>query len=907
MPRDAPTGACGWSDCGRLDRAAARRDEPGPETTRSGAHPSPLHDPRRPQEPRTRAEPSPLRRRGGRSAAARDQATARGGGAVRRRQTPGARRPRAGRGEDARGVPPRRGRPRGDPSRRAGGHRPRRQGLGQAHGAGDAQIQRPGGWQAGEPDRPPGPGGARMSVAGGVAPSVLDTLEFPAALERVAAHAAGPLGAARVRGRTPATDPEPVRAALAQVAELAALLLHDDAIRAEPVPDLGPALELLAVAGSALEGVQLAALTRALAGARLTAAELARLARDAPRTAALRVDPPPKEIETRLARSLDAEGVVLDAASRSLARARQGVREARQRLVARLDAMLGALDPTDRAPDAAVTLRGGRYVIPIRSTARARVGGIVHDESATRSTVFVEPPEVIELGNALRAAETEEQREVLRVLRELTDLLRPHRAALAAAWEMCIAFDDLCARARYAVEVNGFAPAIGTGPLAIRNGRHPLLVGGETPVVPFDLVLAPDEVTILVSGPNTGGKTVLIKAVGLLCLMAQSGIIPPLGPQSTLPVFDAVFADIGDRQSIAASLSTFSAHVAALRDLLEHAQAGSLALLDEIGSGTDPAEGGALAAAVLRTLTRRRVVTLATTHLGALKQLAAQTVGIVNASLQFEAETLTPTYRLLKGVPGRSYGLAIARRLGIAADVLDMAERAVPDAERALDALLATVETRARELETKERELAERDTALREDAARIDARAEEVARREREVKTRRSEERREAREQARAYLLEARKKVEDALGRARAAVDEATAREARRLVEKAIDETAGETTGEKAKEGWMSLEELKRARRGSASPNLPQPPPTSTAPSLTAATEISLIGLRVSEAEPLLVKALDDAVLADLPYLRVVHGKGTGALRVLLHNVLSADARVQRVGLAPPNLRGHVH
>ena len=749
-----------------------------------------------------------------------------------------------------------------------------------------------------------------MSVAGGVAPSVLDTLEFPAALERVAAHAAGPLGAARVRGRTPATDPEPVRAALAQVAELAALLLHDDAIRAEPVPDLGPALELLAVAGSALEGVQLAALTRALAGARLTAAELARLARDAPRTAALRVDPPPKEIETRLARSLDAEGVVLDAASRSLARARQGVREARQRLVARLDAMLGALDPTDRAPDAAVTLRGGRYVIPIRATARARVGGIVHDESATRSTVFVEPPEVIELGNALRAAETEEQREVLRVLRELTDLLRPHRAALAAAWEMCIAFDDLCARARYAVEVNGFAPAIGTGPLAIRNGRHPLLVGGETPVVPFDLVLAPDEVTILVSGPNTGGKTVLIKAVGLLCLMAQSGIIPPLGPQSTLPVFDAVFADIGDRQSIAASLSTFSAHVAALRDLLEHAQAGSLALLDEIGSGTDPAEGGALAAAVLRTLTRRRVVTLATTHLGALKQLAAQTVGIVNASLQFEAETLTPTYRLLKGVPGRSYGLAIARRLGIAADVLDMAERAVPDAERALDALLATVETRARELEAKERELAERDTALREDAARIDARAEEVARREREVKTRAQALEREAREQARAYLLEARRKVEEALGRARAAVDEATAREARRLLEQAIEETTGETAGEKAGErageggkekGWVSLEDLKRTR--GKPPQIARPPDRLTA--AVATTEISLRGLRLDEAEPVLVKALDDAVAADLPYLRVIHGKGTGAVRKLVHDLLSADARVQRFGFAPANQGGH--
>jgi len=753
-----------------------------------------------------------------------------------------------------------------------------------------------------------------MTVGGGVAPSVLETLEFPAALERVAVHAAGPLGAARVTRRSPATDPDVIRAALAQVAELAALLLTDDAIRAEPVPDITAALELLGVPGSALEGAALARLGAALAAARIVAGDLARLATEAPRTAALRVAPPPKELEQRLAVSLDADGQVQDGASRALARARRAVREARARLVQKLESMLAALDPTDRAPDAAVTLREGRYVIPVRSTARARIGGIVHDESATRATVFIEPPEVIELGNALRAAEVDEQREVLQVLRDLTELLRPHRDAIAAVWEMCVAFDDLCARARYAVEVNGFAPAIGTGPLEIRSGRHPLLVpplhdvergtGGEA-VVPFDLVLAPDECTVLVSGPNTGGKTVLIKAVGLLCLMAQSGIIPPLGPQSTLPIFTGVFADIGDRQSIAASLSTFSAHVAVLRDILEHAGAGSLVLLDEIGSGTDPAEGGALATAVLQTLTRRRAVTLATTHLGALKQLAAETVGIVNASLQFDGETLTPTYRLLKGVPGRSYGLAIARRLGIAGDVLEIAERVMPKAERELDALLATVEARARELDAKERELAARDQSVRGDAEKVDARAAELAAREREVKARAQSLEREAREQTRAYLLEARKKVEEALGRARAAVDEATAREARRLLEKAIDETSGETAGDKAREGWMSLEELKRARRGSASPNLPQPPPTSPAPSLTAATEVSLIGLRVAEAEPLLVKALDDAVLADLPYLRVVHGKGTGALREFVHDVLSADPRVKRFGFAPSNQGGH--
>jgi len=733
---------------------------------------------------------------------------------------------------------------------------------------------------------------------------VLETLEFPAALERVAAHATGPLGAARVTRRSPATDPDAIRAALAQVAELAALLLTDDAIRAEPVPDIAAALELLRVPGSALEGAALAQVGRALAAARAVAGDLARLAADAPRTAALRVDPPPKALEQRLAVSLDADGQVQDGASRTLARARRAVREARARLVKQLDAMLAALDATERAPDAAVTVREGRYVIPVRSTARARIGGIVHDESATRATVFLEPPEVIELGNALRAAEVEEQREILQVLRDLTELLRPQRDAIGAAWEMCVAFDDLCARARYAVEVNGFAPAIGTGPLAVRNGRHPLLLGGEV-VVPFELVLAPDECTVLVSGPNTGGKTVLIKAVGLLTLMAQSGIIPPIGPQSTLPVFTGVFADIGDRQSIAASLSTFSAHVATLRDILARAGAGSLVLLDEIGSGTDPAEGGALATAVLQTLTRRRAVTLATTHLGALKQLAAETVGIVNASLQFDADTLTPTYRLLKGVPGRSYGLAIARRLGIAPDILEIAERAVPRAERALDALLASVETRARELETKEQELTARDATLRMDAEQLDTGVAELAARERDVKARAQSLERDAREQARAYLLEARKKVEDALGRARAAVDEATAKQARRLVEQAIDETDEGAGSREQGAGWMSLEELKSARRGSASPNLPQPPPTSTAPSRTAATEISLIGLRVSEAEPLLVKALDDAILADLPYLRVIHGKGTGALRQLVHDVLSADPRVKRFGFAPSNQGGH--
>jgi len=545
---------------------------------------------------------------------------------------------------------------------------------------------------------------------------------------------------------------------------------------------------LFAVEGSALEAPAFAELTVALAAMRVTAADLKRLAttHDARRTGSLRVDPPAKELETKLVQSISPDGQVLDGASKDLARARQRVREARKHVMDKLGAILGSLDQTERAPDAAVTVRGGRYVIPIRSTARARVGGIVHDESATRNTVFVEPPEIIELGNELRAAESAELREVLRVLRELTDLLRPHRDAIAAAWEMCIAFDDLCARARYAVEINGFVPEIG-GHLKIKAGRHPLL---DHPVS-FDLELFPDEFTILVSGPNTGGKTVLIKAVGLLALLAQSGIIPPIGPHSSLPVFTEVFADIGDRQSIAASLSTFSAHVAVLREILDGAGAGSLVLLDEIGSGTDPAEGGALAAATLKTLTRRRAITLATTHLGALKQLAAETVGIVNASLQFDAETLTPTYRLLKGVPGRSYGLAIARRLGVAADVLAEAERGVPEAERTLDRLLASVEARGREMDARAAELENR-------AAQLDVQRQnlaDLAALETELRAREKAMDKDARERARAYLLEARKTVEAALGQARAAVTEATAKEARRMVEEAIEKTGGSAVG----------------------------------------------------------------------------------------------------------------
>jgi DNA mismatch repair protein MutS2 len=391
--------------------------------------------------------------------------------------------------------------------------------------------------------------------------------------------------------------------------------------------------------------------------------------------------------------AVDDAGEILDTASPALAAARHDIRATRSRLIQRLESILRGLDG-----EGTVTLRNGRYVIPVPRDSRSRPAGIIHDESASGATLYLEPSATLELGNALREAEARADRAALAVCRDLTDLFRPEWHRLVDLFEMCIQADDRVARARYAVLVDGHSPAVESpgGPLVLRRARHPLLLARlpADQVVPFDLDMVDRRRTLLLSGPNTGGKTVLLKAVGVIAALVQAGMIPPVGPGSAVPVFEGFFADIGDRQSIADSLSTFSAHVTVIRRIVESADGHSLILLDEIGSGTDPAEGAALAAAVLTSLTGRGALTMATTHLGALKELATRSAGVANASLQFDGVALTPTYRLLQGIPGRSYGLAIARRLGVPEAILAEAESQVSDADRALDRLLASVEQR---------------------------------------------------------------------------------------------------------------------------------------------------------------------------------------------------------------------
>ncbi len=740
----------------------------------------------------------------------------------------------------------------------------------------------------------------------------LTSLEFPAALAAVAVYAASDPGRAAVSARRPCADLELLRNELATVEELAHVLRREDPFRPEPVQDVTPALAAAEPDGAVIEGSALAAVGRSLVAMRLVAEQLDRLAPDAPRTARLRVEIAPRSLEREITSTVDEDGQVPDGANRDVDRARARVRDIRARLHRLLEQTLRGLDAHQAAGDATVTVRNGRYVIPVARDARGRVPGIVHDESNSGATLFVEPQQAVELANDLRAAEVEETRTIRAILRALTAQLRANLPTVHDGWDMCVRVDDLYARAKYAVETEGFAPQLVDAPGALRlhDVRHPLLLAEGVDAVPFDLTLAEDELAVIVSGPNAGGKTVLLKAVGLVTALVQAGVIPPIGERSCLPVFRRVVVDIGDHQSIEANLSTFSAHVVALRTALELAGPDTLVLLDEVGSGTDPREGAALAGAALMALVDAGTRTMVTTHLTELKELATQSSGIVNASLEFDADELAPTYRLLMGVPGRSYGLVIARRLGVSQSVLDMAEQRIPEGERALDTLLAEVEQRIARVEERERHTEDEHARLREEVAAAVLHTAELADRERAAEQRESEVEREGRAQARRFLLDARRRVEDALAVARAAVSEATAKEARRLVEDGISREADELKRleqELRRKGWTvrgSRTDAATVVAPTESPVASRAPEDAAAVALDAASEIDVRGFMADEARNVVQRAIDAAVVAELPSLRIIHGKGTGRLRVVVAELAKCDTRVLRHAVAPTHQGG---
>ncbi|MEI6739861.1 MAG: Smr/MutS family protein [Gemmatimonadaceae bacterium] len=826
----------------------------------------------------------------------------------------------------------------------------------------------------------------------------LGILEFPRLLALVAGRAHSAPGAAAVRALVPRSDRDWIEAEQARVTAVRGLIESDAGWVSEAIPELGEPLRRLRIEGLAWSAQELLQGATLLRSSRRTREAL----RDPRRPSVTRAVLSHltdalielRAVEEQIGRAIADDSTVRDDASPALKRVRRELRQTEGELVRLLEREMGRLEPHHQVGDLSVTMRNGRWVMPMRRGARGYVGGIVHDSSGTGETIFVEPPAAVEFGNRVRELELEEQREVERVLRELTDALRPWHEDIRAAYEALVALDALVARARYAIEAQCAVVTFGTPSdgFAIVDGRHPLLLARGIAVVPFDLVMHPEERTLLVSGPNTGGKTVLLKAIGLLTMMAQAGVPAPVGATSRLPVFDDVFADVGDEQSIEASLSTFSAHLKNLGEILRLASAESLVLVDELGSGTDPAEGAALGGAILETLTTRRTLTVATTHLGQLKLLASEVPGVVNASLQFDAVQLAPSYRLLKGVPGRSYGISIARRLQLPEAVVARAEERLPSGERDVAILLTDMEAR-------EALLTERERLAAIEADKIRARLATVTDRERKVRDRERDNEREARREARRYLLEARAEVERAIAEVRAqaasaAVLDEAARVARRSIEDAAaaqgsaldqvesraqrdrerdrerqraqvdgaatDSATGETArvggaprsaGGAASAAYPSARAGKRAAaplavgdavlvgtlgdkagrivalKGadarvlvgsmtvsvsvSALVRTAAPPPPAVkvfvlgdAPEPDPIREVDVRGLRIDEVDDRVVQALDAAIRTDMRDLRIIHGKGTGALRARVAEMLKKDTRVASFRLGAWNEGG---
>jgi len=783
----------------------------------------------------------------------------------------------------------------------------------------------------------------------------LRVIEFPATLELVAGRASSSAGAERVRQSAPRSGHEWIAREHSRVTAMRALVDDENPWSPQRIPEVASALSRLRVAGATLNAAELLAVAELLRSSRLTSDSLGSAkvpavtkALLAPEIDALFVSPAD---EKRISAAIDDDANVRDEASSALRKIRRELRGSQGELVRLLERIVLNLESHHRVPDMSVTVRNGRFVIPVRREARSVIGGIVHDTSSTGATLFVEPPAAVEAGNRIRELEAEELREVDRILSELSESVRPSVDALQQSHDALIVLDTLYARARFAAEFDCAPFELGHSAdgFAILNGRHPLLLAQGIPVVAFDLTLEPSERTLLISGPNTGGKTVLLKSLGLFAALAQSGIPVPVGKQSRLAIFDEVYADVGDEQSISSSLSTFSAHVRNLAEVLRYASADSLVLIDELGSGTDPVEGAALGGAILESLTRRGSLSVATTHLGALKELATEVSGVVNASLQFDPVALAPTYRLIKGIPGRSYGISIARRLELPEEILSNAEARLPTGERDVNALLAELESREQKLSETEKEAA----AIAEDAR---SRARRVAERERNVKERERNAEREARREARRVLLDARDEVERTIKDLRAAAAEATeeaAREARRRIEQlAADEAesiadldrqaAAEALSQETRrehstpiEGdFVAVPSLggKTARlmeiRGDdaivaiGSMKLSVPRETLSAaeapesgerihvairgdtPDVEAKSEIDLRGMRAAEIEDLVMRAVDSAVRADLKTIRFIHGKGTGALRERVAEMLSKESRVTSFRLGAWNEGG---
>jgi DNA mismatch repair protein MutS2 len=788
-----------------------------------------------------------------------------------------------------------------------------------------------------------------MGMAGGMSENgglghALRVLEFSRVLERLSEQTETPLAAGRAIDVVPTFDPDAVWGLLEETNEAYRLLASDPPPSLRGLRDPRDAFRR-AARGGVLEGIEVYRCAECLATQRRLRTYLLGKA-DLPRLGdfghALAEQP---RLEERLLASVDVDGEVLDGASPALAQLRAKKAAAAARIVERIQSYVSGRT-REWLSDAVYTVRDGRFVLPLKAENRGKIKGIVHDTSATGATVFLEPEDVVALGNALREAEAAERAEIVRILTELSQRLGAVADEAIRGVEAASAVDLIFARGRFAFVSRGAMPtALRTPGLRLENAKHPLIE--PTEAVPLTLEVGQGS-SVLITGPNTGGKTVAIKTAGLAVAMAQSGLFP-VALDCALGPFTGLWADIGDEQSLQQSLSTFSGHVKNIAEALRGMGAGCLMLFDEIGAGTDPAEGAALAIALLKTMAEAGCAILASTHYGELKQFAYETPGFTNAAMEFDAKTLRPTYRLLMGSPGASQALRIAERHGIPRPVIELAREGLGQQSQNLSAMMEELDRaqkHARKAQSEaDRRLAELRTT-QEEASKKLAEAEEI----RATVRRRAAETLEL--ALREIRLEAAKIFDDLkkdpsrenIERARiqlkelqtvggefaselGAVEKPRAatpvpRAPRTLAKGQMVQVDGypqagtlltEPTGKtvQVQMGVLKLmvpvEKVRPAGKEAETPTVKvaRAPNLGLARAQTAATEIHLRQMRAEEAEEDLAKFLDEAVLAGLPSVRIVHGKGHGILRQVTQRMLRGHPHVKGFRDGEPGEGGH--
>ena len=769
----------------------------------------------------------------------------------------------------------------------------------------------------------------------------LRTLEYDKVLDRLAGYTAFAASGEKARALKPSADLAAVQQALQETGEARRL------IETEPTTSIGGARDIRQRAAEAGRGIvllpnDLLDVKSTLISARNIDRQLERTEASYPalRQIALRL-PAPLGLVDLISKTVSERGEILDSASPALSKIRSELKVTHERLLTKMQRLLTNDSIAPHLQESLVTQRDGRYVIPIKADSKSRVKAVVHDVSSSGATVFAEPLQVVEMNNKWRELQLAEKEEERRVLANVSEEIGSHAAELEAAVDALADLDLAFARAKYAEdlhaelpEIKPFQPGKQKHPgltMHLWQARHPLL--DPDTVVPVDIALDPETYIMLITGPNTGGKTVTLKTAGLLVLMAQSGMHIPVQAGSEISLFAEVFADIGDEQSIEQSLSTFSSHITKIIKILDKAGGRSLVILDELGSGTDPQEGAALAQAILNFLVEKGVPTLVATHYPELKAYANATPGVVNASMEFDIESLRPTYRLTVGLPGRSNALAIATRLGLRAEIVEAARSQIDPTDLRAEDLLDEIH-RQREVTRTAREAAEK--AQR----KVESLRDELASRLEAIEDERLSVLEKARQEAQAEV----KNLQDEIKTARGNLANA------RLPLEALEEIA-----EKADEIAKTVKEPVERQR--VAEELPVPP--SKRPirlgdrvrlhslgqegivttlgqeeaevaignlrirvdrydislagekkdaekpireihgggafkAASPGMELSLRGMAADEALEALENYLDKAYVAGLPYVRIVHGKGTGKLRDAVRAALKNYTQVSR-------------